>query len=139
MKKSDLELQNLKDCINSLKECESSLKADNIDVKMKNFIEDACIKRYEFTVETAWKTMKKYLKSEYGKSDKELTMNNIFRLMEGYNLIESWQKWREYYDRLNDTSHEYNKQKAKEVLKYLSDLIKDCEYLYEQLDFVLVE
>ena len=87
MKKSDLELQNLKDCINSLKECESSLKADNIDVKMKNFIEDACIKRYEFTVETAWKTMKKYLKSEYGKSDKELTMNNIFRLMEGYNLM----------------------------------------------------
>ena len=66
---------------------------------MREYIEDACVKRFEYTVETSWKIMKKYLKLEYGKSDLELTMNNIFRLMEGYGFVISWEKWREYYEK----------------------------------------
>lgn len=100
---------------------------------MKEYIADACIKRYEYTVETAWKTMKKFLKLEYGKKDEELTMNNIFRFMEGYGFIHSWEKWREYYDRRNDTSHEYNQVKALMILEIVDNLVEDCEFLYKKL------
>ena len=101
---------------------------------MQSFIEDSCVKRFEFTVETAWKTMKKYLKEAYGKDDKELTMNNIFRFMEGYGFIKSWEVWRAYYDQRNDTSHEYNRSKALNLLKSMDSLLEDTKYLYAELE-----
>ena len=123
MDKSNLDLVNLKNCISTLKNCSKDYKAADSEI-MKEYIADACIKRYEYTVETAWKTMKKFLKWEYGKKDEELTMNNIFRFME---------KWREYYDRRNDTSHEYNQVKALVILGMVDNLVEDCEFLYKKL------
>lgn len=138
MNKSELDITKFRACIDSLKTCSKDYKLTNNE-HIKDYIEDACVKRFEYTVETAWKIMKKYLKLEYGKSDKELTMNNIFRLMEGYGFIESWEVWRNYYDRRNDTSHEYNQDKAKEILNNIDDLVKDCENLYTNLEKALGE
>lgn len=133
MENKNLDITNLKKCIDSLKECK---EAYNIitDEQMRGFIEDSCVKRFEFTVETSWKMMKKYLKEVYGKDDKELTMNNIFRLMEGYGFIKSWETWREYYDRRNDTSHEYNREKALNILNSMESLLNDANYLYTELE-----
>jgi len=128
----DLDISNLKRCLDLLKECLNDY-GKNKDAHIKKYIEDACVKRFEYTVETSWKLMKKYLKLEYGKSDKELTMNNIFRLMEGYGFIKSWQDWRNYYNKRNDTSHEYNQLKAQNLINESEKLIKDGEYLYNQL------
>ena len=114
-----------------MKNCPKDYKASDSEI-MKEYIADACIKRYEYTVETAWKMMKKFLKLEYGKKDEELTMNNIFRFMEGYGFIHSWVKWREYYDRRNDTSHKYNQVKALVILGMIDDLVEDCEFLYKK-------
>ncbi len=136
MYKSELDISNLKNCIDSLKNCTKDYKNSSNET-MKEYIEDACIKRFEYTVETAWKIMKKYLKLEYGKNDKELTMNNIFRLMEGYGFINSWETWKNYYAKRNDTSHEYNKNKAKEILNIIDDFVKDTEILYENLQKIL--
>lgn len=128
-----LDITNLSNCIDSLSEC---IEAYNTitNKQMRGFIEDSCVKRFEFTVETSWKTMKKYLKEVYGKEDKELTMNNIFRLMQGYGFIKSWETWREYYDRRNDTSHEYNREKATNILKAMNGLLEDANYLYTELE-----
>lgn len=138
MNKSELDISKFRDCIDLLKNCSNDYKSFT-DEHIKDYIEDACVKRFEYTVETAWKIMKKYLKLEYGKSDKELTMNNIFRLMEGYGFVQSWETWRNYYDRRNDTSHEYNQNKAKEILNIVDELIKDCEFLYKNLEKALGE
>ena len=56
-----LDITNLRNCIDSLREC---IEAYNTitNEQMRGFIEDSCVKRFEFTVETSWKTMKKYLK-----------------------------------------------------------------------------
>lgn len=138
MNKSELDIKILKQCIDTLKNCTNDyLNAD--DEKTKEYISDACVKRFEYTVETSWKMMKKYLKLEYGKEEKELTMNNIFRLMEGYGFIKSWENWRNYYDRRNDTSHEYNKEKAQEIFNWVDKLVEDSSFLYEQLARALGE
>lgn len=131
MSNNQIDIKNLKSCIDSLKECIEAYKS-NTDKKIQGFIEDSCVKRFEFTVETSWKTMKRYLKVVYGKDDKELTMNNIFRLMEGYGFIKSWEAWRGYYDQRNDTSHEYNQKKAI-VLNSMDNLLNDINYFYNSL------
>lgn len=133
MGNSKLDISHLKGCIESLNECLEAYKS-NTDEQIRKFIEDSCVKRFEFTVETSWKLMKKYLKEVYGKDDKELTMNNIFRLMEGYGFINSWETWREYYDRRNDTSHEYNSEKALKILKIIPKLLEDVKFLYDELE-----
>ena len=133
MNDKKLDISNLKNCIDALKECIYAYNTTTNE-QMKGFIEDSCVKRFEFTVETSWKIMKKYLKEVYGKDDKELTMNNIFRLMEGYGFIKSWEIWREYYDRRNDTSHEYNREKALNILKSINGLLEDANYLYTELE-----
>jgi nucleotidyltransferase substrate binding protein (TIGR01987 family) len=138
MNKSELDISNLKKCIESLQNCVKDFQ-NTTELSIKEYIEDACVKRFEYTVETSWKIMKKYLKLEYGKSEKELTMNNIFRFMEGYGLIKSWEKWRFYYDKRNDTSHEYNKEKANEILTIINDLTEDAQFLYNQLNDTLGE
>jgi nucleotidyltransferase substrate binding protein (TIGR01987 family) len=138
MNKSELDISNLKKCIESLQNCVKDFQ-NTTELSIKEYIEDACVKRFEYTVETSWKIMKKYLKLEYGKNEKELTMNNIFRFMEGYGLIKSWEKWRYYYDKRNDTSHEYNKEKANEILTIINDLTEDAQFLYNQLNNALGE
>lgn len=107
MDKIVLDISNLQKCIQSLKTCTLDYK-NSTDENVKEYIEDACVKRFEYTVETSWKLMKKYLKLVYGKSEQELTMNNIFRVMEAYGFITSWENWRNYYLKHNDISHEYN-------------------------------
>ena len=135
MSNNQIDIKNLKSCIDSLKECIEAYKS-NTDKKIQGFIEDSCVKRFEFTVETSWKTMKRYLKVVYGKDDKELTMNNIFRLMEGYGFIKSWEAWRGYYDQRNDSSHEYNQKKAI-VLNSMDNLLNDINYFYNSLQLTI--
>ncbi len=127
------DITNLKNRIASLKECIEAYRT-NTDEKIRGFIEDSCVKRFEFTVETSWKIMKKYLKEFYGREDKELTMNNIFRLMQGYGFIKSWEIWRAYYDARNNTSHEYNREKAAKILTVAQNLLEDAEFLYGELN-----
>ena len=138
MKKRDFDISRFKNCIDTLKTCNEDYQKCN-DTKMKEYIEDACVKRFEYTIETSWKLMKKFLKLEYGKDDKELTMNNIFRYMEGYGFIQSWEKWREYYFKRNGTSHEYNKIKATELLKDIENLLVDAQYLYKKFSEAIEE
>lgn len=133
VKKADLDINNLKNALNTLKNC-WEIKKENSDERLSDIIADSCVKRFEYTLETSWKIMKKFLKLEYGKDDKELTINNIFRLMAGYELIGSWERWKEYYFQRNNTAHEYNIEKSREILTFIPEFINDTEILIKNLE-----
>ena len=105
----------------------------NKDNAMQKIIADSCVKRFEYTLETAIKTMKKFLKERYNREEKDLTTNNVFRLMNGYGFIESWMKWRDYYQKRNTTVHEYNSLKSQELITLIPSFISDVSMLIEQL------
>ena len=138
VKKAEFNIEILKEALVTLKESWATYNSD-IDDAMRKMIADSCVKRFEYTEETSWKLMKKYLKLEYGREDKELTINNVFRLMEGYGFIESWENWRKYLDARNDTSHEYNIEKARNLISLIPDLIIDTEFLIERLEKTIEE
>lgn len=129
--------------IEALRRAEKSLKKSydiylngNDDIEMCNIYADSCVKRFEYTFETLWKTMKKYFKLQYSKKEEELTMNNIFRFMESYGFAESWLKWKEYYRQRNNTSHEYNIEKSREIIKIIPDFLKDTDFLLKKWDSI---
>lgn len=138
MKKSELDLSNLKNSLSTLVECYADLSNEK-DEKIKIYIKDSCIKRFEYTYETAKKIMNKYLKKEYDKTEQELSINNIFREMYGLNLIENFENWVEYRKKRNITSHEYNIDLSDSIIDIVSFFIKDVEYLVSALDKVLVD
>lgn len=123
---------NLENTLESLKKSVQKLN-ENSDKTIQDIIEDSCVKRFEYTLETSWKLMKRILKKIYGKNEQELTINNIFRFMKGYGFITNWENWKNYYAVRNDTSHEYNLEKSRELLKIIPDFITDTEFFINKL------
>lgn len=132
---TEFKIDALRQSLNTLKEAWVAYQ-NNKDDGLTSIIADSCVQRYEYTLETAWKLMKKYLKQTYGKSDEELTVNNIFRLMSGYNMIGDWENWKEYYLKRNETAHEYNIEKSRGVLLLIPSFIDDAERLVSSFDRV---
>ena len=133
MKKSELNLDVLKDSLKTLKECYNDYLLQT-DEKIQTYIKDSCIKRFEYTYECAKKIMNKYLKKEYDKPDKELTINNIFREMYGLGFIKNFDNWILYREKRNVTSHEYNLKETYDIVKIIPDFIEDVRYLIEKLE-----
>ena len=123
---------NLENALESLKKSVQKLN-ENSDKTIQDIIEDSCVKRFEYTLETSWKLMKRILKKIYGKNEQELTINNIYRFMKGYCFTTNWENWKNYYAGRNDTSHEYNLEKSRELLKIIPDFITDTEFFINKL------
>lgn len=109
------------------------LCAENDNPKLQGIFEDSCVKRFEYTIATAINLMRKVLKEEYAKNEEDLTLNNIFRLMQSYGFITSWTSWRDYYKERNNTSHEYNLEKSKKLVEVTPAFINDCKIFLERL------
>ena len=136
MKKSELSLINLENSFNTLKECYGDYCSQK-DEKLKNYIKDSCIQRFEYTYEAAKKIMNKFLKKEYDKNDSDLTINNIFREMYGLGLIENFENWVDYRQKRNLTSHEYDINLTYPIIDIIPNFINDTEFLINKLESVL--
>ncbi len=129
MNTAEFNIYALENTLNTLQESWTAYINNQNEKSISNIIADSCVKRFEYTMETALKLMRRYLKLEYAKDDKELTVNNIFRFMAGYGMIKNWENWKEYYAKRNDTSHEYNIEKARNLLPIIPQFIQDTSYL----------
>ena len=138
MKKSELNLDVLQNSLNTLKECHNDYSAEG-NLKLKNYIKDSCVKRCEYTYETAKKIMNKFLKKEYDNSEKDLTINNIFREMYGLDLIQNFENWVEYREKRNYTSHEYDDENTYKIVDLIPRFIADVDYLIVKLNGVLID
>lgn len=127
-----LDIENLKNAYETLVICYKDYEA-NQNSQFIEYIADSCVKRFEYTLETAWKLFKKFLIQKYGKTEQELTMNNIFRFMQGYGYAKNWEQWREYYEKRNNTAHEYSLVKARTLLYLVPQFIEDVEYMIEAM------
>ncbi len=122
-----IKIDHLESLYNTLLRCYKDFEA-NKGSSLLEYIEDSCVKRFEYTLETAWKLMKKILIKKYGKDEKELTINNIFRLMEGFGYSKDWLSWKDYYQKRNNTAHEYNLEKSRALIAIIPNFLSDVEF-----------
>ena len=127
-----IDISNLESAQQTLKSSMNILEK-NQSCEYTDMLEDSCIKRFEYTLETSKSIMKKVLKKIYGKSEDELTVNNIFRFMQGYKFINSWENWRMYYEKRNNTAHEYNLEKSRKLIEIIPQFIEDTDFLIKNL------
>ncbi|MBQ2610983.1 nucleotidyltransferase substrate binding protein [bacterium] len=129
----EIDNSHLKNALNTL-ESSIAILEDNKHEIFADMLEDACIKRFEYTLEISRKLMKRILKKIYGKTEEELTVNNVFRYMQGYGLIRDWEIWRMYYEKRNNTAHEYNLSKSRELVNLIPEFLKDTKFFINKMD-----
>ena len=92
---------------------------------------DSAIKRFEFTVELAWKCVQKFLREQeiICRSPKEC-LKEAFK----FGLVKDDPKWLEMMEDRNLTVHTYNEITAEEVYERLPNYVEVFELLKEELN-----
>lgn len=100
---------------------------------LNDFEADGLIQRFEFTFELAWKLIKSY--AEYQGIDKDIMgSRDAVRWAFDNGLISESDVWMEMIKRRDDTSHTYDENVAKEVVKSVKeDYYKAFVELYEKM------
>lgn len=98
-------------------------------------VRDACIQRFEYSYELAYKSLRRYLEATEPRGVAELSFPKLIRL--GYDrglLFESWDIWSAFRDARNATSHAYDEAKAQEVAAAIPAFAKAAQFLATQID-----
>ena len=94
-------------------------------------VQESVIQRFEVCFDTLWKHLKKYLKAEGVVGPLE-SPKPTFRSAHKNGLLDSeaLNRYLECTDARNDTSHNYNSEKANEALGKVDSFIQDTIRLY---------
>lgn len=93
-------------------------------------VQDSLIKRFEYTLEVAWKTCKRHLQEEGFTEAATGSPKSIMRLAAQRELIDNPEAWFGYLRFRQDTSHDYSSDKAEAVLDITEDFYQDVVKLY---------
>jgi nucleotidyltransferase substrate binding protein (TIGR01987 family) len=96
------------------------------------YLPDAMIKRYEYSFELSWKSLKRHLEVNYARA---LTRPRDI-LREGHKLqyIENIDQWLHFMDMRNITSHTYSEDNANKVLSIIPDFYKEACLLLKAME-----
>ena len=93
-------------------------------------VRESLIKRFEYTLEIAWKTCKRHLEEEGFAEAATGSPKSIIRLAAQRNLVANPETWFGYLRFRQDTSHDYSNDKADVVLDMAEGFYRDVTVLY---------
>lgn len=98
-------------------------------------LRDACIQRFEFTFELAWKMLKRRLERDLpnAQSVDAMSYRVLIRTGAEQGLLENVEAWFVYREKRNMTSHTYDAAKAAEVFRALPAFQDDVRILLSRL------
>ena len=97
-------------------------------------VTESVIQRFEICYDCLWKVLRRYLIEVLGISDPLRGPKPIFRMAHQNHLFRaSVDQWLLYADRRNDTTHDYDGEKAQAALDVMADFIDDAVGLYQTM------
>lgn len=111
--------------IDRLREVLSHPKLNEID-----YMRDAAIQRFEFTIELFWKVLKKVLWHE--KIESTTPRDTVSKAYQ-YKLIDHEEIWLKMLDDRNNTSHAYKEEEAKLIFEHIKNYLPTFEKTYAAL------
>ncbi len=102
--------------------------------KNDNAIRDAVIQRFEYTYSLSIKMLTRFLQSQATDLPDTLTFNETIRKANQMGLLLSnLEKWTDYRQKRNMTSHTYEETIANSVVSVVKDFQQDAEFLLKEL------
>lgn len=96
-------------------------------------VQDSLIKRFEYTLEVAWKTCKRHLEEQGFVEAATGSPKSIMRLAAQTKVIDDSEPWFEYLRFRQDTSHDCSSDKAEAVLGITENFYRDVKELYRRM------
>ena len=96
-------------------------------------VQDSLVKRFEYTLEVAWKTCKRHLGEEGFMQAATGSPKDIMRLALEAGLITDLQGWLDYINVGQNTSHDYSEDKAECALDMAEAFYDDVMGLYQTM------
>ncbi len=100
------------------------------------FVRDALVQRFEFNYELAHALLRKFLEttSASGATVDRMTFPTLIRTgSERGLLLSGWDRWIDFRNARNATSHEYDEGRAMLAVALAPDFLREVEYLYRQM------
>jgi len=118
---------------------ERSIKAANTlntsDEDLKETVRAGVIHSFEVAYEQSSKMINRWLKENISEASAErITQRNLFRLGAESQLISDSERWMEYREARNSTSHTYNEDAAENVFREAAEFIHDAKQLLSVLE-----
>jgi len=133
-----LNTQQLERCIQTLRASLSLYQAAEADSVDQEVFRNAVVKGFELAQETAFKLLKKALKSYgYGARKLETTpIKDILRMaaLHGLMTLDEVERWFTYRDNRNSTAHDYGEGFAQETLGLMPEFLMDVQRLAHVLE-----
>jgi nucleotidyltransferase substrate binding protein (TIGR01987 family) len=121
--------EELKKALNSLKIASNLMKKSDLqDPELQKALRDACIQRFEYSIELSWKTSMKVLGSS------TMAAKPAIREMARNNLISDSGLWLEFIEARNETSHAYDEDVAAKVFLNVQKFMPEAENLIQALE-----
>lgn len=110
------------------KEAEQNRQADRLVLEAAR---EALVRRFEYLVESAWKTCKRLLIETEGYSG-EIGPKTLFRLAGGLGMLDA-ETWITFWDAHLGTSHDYSEEKSGALLLHAEALEKQASLLLDAM------
>ncbi|MCY3628950.1 MAG: HI0074 family nucleotidyltransferase substrate-binding subunit [Bacteroidota bacterium] len=123
-----LQLDSLKKSLHALTEV---FAASENEERMSQFsyferiaIRAGVLKHFEITYELCWKLIARWLNKNISSGIADgITRRHLFRLAAENQLIQDVDKWMQYHEGRNITTHVYDSDKAELIYKYIGDFV----------------
>src|SRR3989304_3835970 len=99
-------------------------------------LRNAVIQRFEYTYELSWKMLKRQIEQEFPTpSDVDrLSFRDLLREGAERGMIADVEKWMDYREQRNITSHTYDEDKAKSVYESALSFYDDAKAVLDELE-----
>lgn len=106
-------------------------QTEQFSALLQEAVQESLLQRFEYTLEIAWKSAKRYLVEQEG-YDKEMGPKTVLRLCGELGLLEA-ENWLLYLQARQDIAHDYSQQKAEAVLGLVTEFYASARQFYAAL------
>ena len=126
-----LDLSSLEKALHSLERAAIRSQKSPKDEELR----DAVIQRFEYSYELSWKMLKRQIEQDHPTPSEvdQLSFRDMLREAGERGLITDIEKWMDYREQRNITSHTYDDRKAKSVYQTALVFMKDAVSLLGEL------
>lgn len=103
------------------------------EVNMRNALKASCIQAFEYSYESAIKTIRRLFKNFENDFDvRDINFKDFIRIAFERGVISNTEIWYDFRDNRNITSHTYHEKSADDVFSIIPKFIKEVEFLIAQ-------
>ncbi len=131
-----LQLDSLTKSIDVLeRSIKTASRLDTFDEDLREAVRAGVIQNFEVTYEQSWKMMRRWLEENIGAVYVDgVTRRELFRLAAESRLIADVDRWMDYHNARNSTSHTYDEEAAQSVFEEATEFIHDVKQLLVSLE-----